>query len=535
MGTGNSRLKKKSSPPPPKRRSFSSFLICGAASDTTASTSNNPPTTTHDDDCPVEFLTSSDAGDTEVQSSMKAHSPLSCSEVERSPSTNGSSSDYSNENMDPLLTENRSRYAERNNDRKFFSESKEIRPDLLNTARAPYCQRPSELGSSSSVEPKTPDLVSIGDGCNIVIDVDSEKEGSKLFQEEASSSSPSDPHATYQRASRGTPLYDQGNSSSEIHASDISSAPRAADSPSITQLGVEGSQGAAPLSPGVLLLDRAARERNNGGVLHVDVVSISSSTLFNSPGEASNHDSRRNSRRLFWDAFSRRNSRRHSDSRTLVFSSEDADDLGSHDRWLLDFSGDLFEDSLGGDSGILGTRNRGTHEGRWHSRSEIWERFRGGFDESSRRTTFCASGLHPDGTCSCESFWTTEESSTRGSLSRIVMLAEALFEVLDEIHRQPLSLSLSMVSQPAPESVVNSFPIKNHKKPNAAEGDDQEVEQCYICLAEYEEGDKIRVLPCRHEYHISCVDKWLKEIHGVCPLCRGDVCAGVTEGAVSSA
>lgn len=38
--------------------------------------------------------------------------------------------------------------------------------------------------------------------------------------------------------------------------------------------------------------------------------------------------------------------------------------------------------------------------------------------------------------------------------------------------------------------------------------------RCYICLAEYEEGETIRVLPCCHEYHMPCIDKWLKEIHG---------------------
>ncbi|GAB4832740.1 hypothetical protein Ancab_006757 [Ancistrocladus abbreviatus] len=54
--------------------------------------------------------------------------------------------------------------------------------------------------------------------------------------------------------------------------------------------------------------------------------------------------------------------------------------------------------------------------------------------------------------------------------------------------------------------------------------------RCYICLAEYEEGDKIRILPCHHEYHMSCVDKWLKEIHGVCPLCRGSVCEAFRQG-----
>jgi len=37
--------------------------------------------------------------------------------------------------------------------------------------------------------------------------------------------------------------------------------------------------------------------------------------------------------------------------------------------------------------------------------------------------------------------------------------------------------------------------------------------RCYICLVEYEEGDNMRVLPCHHEFHRTCIDKWLKEIH----------------------
>jgi hypothetical protein len=106
------------------------------------------------------------------------------------------------------------------------------------------------------------------------------------------------------------------------------------------------------------------------------------------------------------------------------------------------------------------------------------------------------------------------------------MLAEALFEVLDEIHQQSVVLSSrpsvsSIGSVPAPAEVVESLPVKLYTKSHKHQ---EEPLQCYICLVEYEDGDSMRVLPCHHEFHTTCIDKWLKEIHRVCPLCRGDIC-----------
>ncbi|KAL1540055.1 RING-type E3 ubiquitin transferase [Salvia divinorum] len=289
----------------------------------------------------------------------------------------------------------------------------------------------------------------------------------------------------------------------------------------------------SPTSSSGFIVSDSDQNLINGDLLRLDLVSISSNSLSGSIAEVSSHETRRNSMRLFWDALARRSLRRNIDSPTLVFATGLAGDLGSHDRWLLEFSGDLhyYGASRDLDSFSVGLHRR--YERRWLLRSEDSETI-SVTDGEDQQTALCSSGLHRDGTCSCDSFFTAEESSSLANISRIILLAEALFEVLDEIHNQSLSLSLSTLSLPAPESVVDAFPLKYYNKKRNEEIDSTDVRQCYICLADYEEGDKLRVLPCNHEFHTPCIDKWLKEVNRVCPVCRHDVCEGCGECSVSS-
>ncbi|KAF3639903.1 putative coiled-coil domain-containing protein-like [Capsicum annuum] len=46
------------------------------------------------------------------------------------------------------------------------------------------------------------------------------------------------------------------------------------------------------------------------------------------------------------------------------------------------------------------------------------------------------------------------------------------------------------------------------------------IEDCPICLTEFEASELIRLIPyCRHVFHQQCLDTWLSS-HVTCPLCR---------------
>ncbi|KAG5395229.1 hypothetical protein IGI04_025192 [Brassica rapa subsp. trilocularis] len=108
-----------------------------------------------------------------------------------------------------------------------------------------------------------------------------------------------------------------------------------------------------------------------------------------------------------------------------------------------------------------------------------------GLDQAGRCT--CRAGTNR-GSTTTTTTPTTDETNARASISRIVLLAEALFEVLDEIHQQSVVLSSqqpsvsSIGSVPAPNDVVDLLPIKQYTKSQSEDSSQ------------------------------------------VCPLCRGDIC-----------
>ncbi|KAI0769029.1 hypothetical protein BD413DRAFT_87084 [Trametes elegans] len=47
--------------------------------------------------------------------------------------------------------------------------------------------------------------------------------------------------------------------------------------------------------------------------------------------------------------------------------------------------------------------------------------------------------------------------------------------------------------------------------------------ECAICLEMFVKGDRVRVLPCFHLFHMDEVDEWLIHKKKLCPICKADV------------
>uniref|UniRef100_A0A0D3HR85 RING-type domain-containing protein n=1 Tax=Oryza barthii TaxID=65489 RepID=A0A0D3HR85_9ORYZ len=47
----------------------------------------------------------------------------------------------------------------------------------------------------------------------------------------------------------------------------------------------------------------------------------------------------------------------------------------------------------------------------------------------------------------------------------------------------------------------------------------REEEACAVCLEGFKEGDRVKKMPCSHDFHANCISDWLR-VSRLCPHCR---------------
>ena len=88
---------------------------------------------------------------------------------------------------------------------------------------------------------------------------------------------------------------------------------------------------------------------------------------------------------------------------------------------------------------------------------------------------------------------------------------------------------ISDATNGASQKEINDLVTKT-VDPQFFQDHDESHRTCAICMCDFEMGENVRYLPCKHYYHDKCVDGWLKG-HRNCPCCRQDI-NGITENPV---
>mmetsp|Transcript_90536 Transcript_90536/g.141958 ORF Transcript_90536/g.141958 Transcript_90536/m.141958 type:complete len:313 (+) Transcript_90536:43-981(+) len=112
-------------------------------------------------------------------------------------------------------------------------------------------------------------------------------------------------------------------------------------------------------------------------------------------------------------------------------------------------------------------------------------------------------------------------SQGRGSPENVAGI-HALTELLSNLMPQQGIDSAAVNSRTATmtysgETTPTNSPARGNQPSPASE-----ERKCMVCLEAFQGGEELRILPCLHRYHRSCIDTWLAR-NRHCPVCKHDV------------
>ncbi|KAH6785276.1 RING/U-box superfamily protein, partial [Perilla frutescens var. hirtella] len=80
----------------------------------------------------------------------------------------------------------------------------------------------------------------------------------------------------------------------------------------------------------------------------------------------------------------------------------------------------------------------------------------------------------------------------------------------------PQGVGASVQQASSSASVEKKQDLPNPQAGSKASDDDL---TCSVCLEQVTAGELIRSLPCLHQFHVNCIDPWLRQ-QGTCPVCK---------------
>lgn len=91
----------------------------------------------------------------------------------------------------------------------------------------------------------------------------------------------------------------------------------------------------------------------------------------------------------------------------------------------------------------------------------------------------------------------------------------------------PLGLDAEAIERTTRVSTVGHAALAGQGCSDGSDISDEHC-KCMICFELFSKGDALRILPCLHRYHRTCIDEWLRRSCR-CPICKHDVTETVVQ------